>query len=196
MTVLFQPPDKAKETPASKLAGEVKQPPVKAEEKAAPGKDTPVKAGQETPPTKDAVPPAEAPPPLGSILQPALLLILILAVGAILIAWLKKTRDRTKGAVTLSAHDQLSAFRDSLDEGDMTDEEFKKVKALLAEKIRKPANPVTTALGPGVPPSPTDNDETVRTVSKDEPTNCTLVYTQLYSSRVCLMSQTRIELAA
>ena len=29
----------------------------------------------------------------------------------------------------------------------MTDEEFKKVKALLAEKIRKPAKPVTTAPG-------------------------------------------------
>ncbi|HQR07262.1 MAG TPA: hypothetical protein PLN21_10595 [Gemmatales bacterium] len=181
MTVLFQPPDKAKETPASKPAGELKQPPAKAEEKATRGKDAPVKGGQETLPSKDGVPQAEAkspdspiqPPPganlpakiqeqpkatplLGSILQPALLLIAILAIGAILIAWLKKNRDRTKGAVTLSAHDQLSAFRDSLDEGDMTDEEFKKVKALLAEKIRKPANPVTTAPGPAIPPSPTE----------------------------------------
>lgn len=181
MTLLSQPPEKSKESPASKPSGELKQPPVKAEEKAVPSKEAPVKTGQEATPPKDAVPPVEAiapevtihkapganvpakvqepvkaAPPLGSILQPALLLILILAVGAILIAWLKKSRDRTKGEVALSAHDQLSSFRDSLDEGDMTDEEFKKVKALLAEKIRKPANPVTTTPGTAVPPSPNE----------------------------------------
>ncbi len=180
MTVILQPPDKTKDTPPSKQPGESKQPPGKTEEKPAPGKEVPAKTGQESTPPKDAVPPAEAKlpdspiqpppganlpakvqeppkaaPPLGSILQPALLLIAILAVGAILIAWLKKSRDRSKGAVALSAHDQLSAFRDSVDEGDMTDEEFKKVKALLAEKIRKPANPVTTTPGPAAPPSPT-----------------------------------------
>ncbi|MFT3880995.1 MAG: hypothetical protein QM703_15195 [Gemmatales bacterium] len=181
MTVLLQHPDKTKESPASKSAGEIKQPPAKTEEKTAPSKEASAKTGQETLPPKDAVPPAEAKlpdspiqpppganlpgkvqeqpkaaPPLGSILQPALLLIGILVVGAILIAWLKKSRDRSKGAVALSAHDQLSAFRDSVDEGDMTDEEFKKVKALLAEKIRKPANPVTTTPGSAEPPSPNE----------------------------------------
>lgn len=181
MRVPLQPPEKSKDTLPSKQASESKEPPVKAGEKEVSSKETSVKTGQETAPGKEAVPSADAklpdspiqPPPgaalpgkvqeqpkastpIGSILQPALLLIAILAVGAILIAWLKKTRDRTKGAVTLSAHDQLSAFRDSLDQGDMTDEEFKKVKALLAEKIRKPANPVTTAPGSAVPPSTTE----------------------------------------
>ena len=50
------------------------------------------------------------------------------AVVAILIAWLKKNRDRTTGTVSLSVNDQLTAFRESMEQGDMTDEEFKKVK--------------------------------------------------------------------
>lgn len=94
---------------------------------------------------------------IGSILQPALLLILVLAVGAILIAWLKKNRDRTTGTVALSANDQLTAFRESMEQGDMTDEEFKKVKLLLSEKLRKPGSPVTTATEQAPPQKPTEN---------------------------------------
>lgn len=175
MTLPLQPPEKSKQPPSNKPGGDTKQVPAKIAEKSAPSKEVQGKTGQEAPSGKETAPPAEAkpveipaqPPPgaliavppkeqpknfeIGSILQPALLLIGILALGAILIAWLKKNRDRTTGTMTLSAHDQLSAFRDSLDEGDMTDEEFKKVKAHLTEKIRKPANAVTPAPGPSVP---------------------------------------------
>ena len=183
MTLLPQSPQKSNQPPSGKPGGDTKQVPAKTVEKVSSTKDASAKTGQEAPPSKDAAQPAEAKPPeiptqpppgaliavppkeqpknfqIGSILQPALLLIGILAVGAIMIAWLKKNRDRVAGVSALSAHDQLSAFRDSLDEGDMTDDEFKKVKALLAEKIRKPANPVTPAPGPSAPATPTENQQ-------------------------------------
>jgi hypothetical protein len=181
MTLLQQPPEKSKEIPPDKPGGEAKQPPAKTEEKTAPTKDVPAKTSQDEPPGKDVVAPpgvqpqdipAQLPPgariavpakdqpknfQIGSILQPALLLILVLAVGAILIAWLKKNRDRTTGTVALSANDQLTAFRESMEQGDMTDEEFKKVKLLLAEKLRKPGSPVASATAPAPTPKPTEN---------------------------------------
>lgn len=82
---------------------------------------------------------------IGSILEPALWLIGILAFGAILIAWLKKSKEKQLAGFSVSPHEQLTAFRDSMEQGDMTDEEFKKVKALLADKIRKPSQAVPPA---------------------------------------------------
>jgi len=181
MTLLHQPPEKSKEQAASKPSGESKPGPATTQEKTAPTKDIPGKTGQEKPLGKENAPPVDVqplniptqPPPgakievkpkdqhknfeIGSILQPALLLIGILTLGAIILAWLKKNRDRSTGAATLSANDQLSAFRESMEQGDMTDDEYKKVKALLAEKIRKPSNPVTTAPAPTTSPVPTEN---------------------------------------
>ena len=158
MTLLQQPPEKSKESQPDKPGGEAKQPPGK-------GAVPPVVVqpqdipAQLPPGAKIAVPAKDQPKnfQIGSILQPALLLILVLAVGAILIAWLKKNRDRTAGSLSLSANDQLTAFRESMEQGDMTDEEFKKVKLLLAEKLRKPGSPVTTATEPAPPPKPTEN---------------------------------------
>lgn len=169
MTALLLQNEKTKDTPPpEKPGGEAKQPPEKTQEKAS-GKDTPTQTGQDLPPKDAAQPPANqdqpvipiAPPPganqavkvqeppgkfqIGTILEPALWLIGILTAGALMIAWLKKNRDRPLGTVTLTANQQLTAFRDSLEEGDMTEDEFKKVKALLADKIRKPAKPVTAA---------------------------------------------------
>ena len=56
---------------------------------------------QPPPGAKIAVPPKEQPKnfQIGSILEPALWLIAILTVGAILMAWLKKNRDRTSRCV-------------------------------------------------------------------------------------------------
>jgi hypothetical protein len=187
MTPLYQPPEKSpqksKEAPTDKPGGDTNQPPAKTEEKAVSIKEVPHQSSQDQPPQKEAVPPLDikpqeipaqlppgaklaAPPKepaknfqIGSILEPALLLIGILAVGAILIAWLKKTRDRSAGAIALTAHDQLSAFRESMEQGDMTDEEFKKVKLLLAEKLRKPANPVTAATEQASTPKPADDQK-------------------------------------
>lgn len=99
------------------------------------------------------VPPKEQPKKfeIGTILWPSLLLIGMLAIGAILIAWLKKNKDRQLAGEQLSANDQLTAFRDSLDQGDMTDDEFKKVKALLSEKIRHPQQTAPPVQAPAPP---------------------------------------------
>lgn len=172
MTLTLQPPEKNKDSAAEKPVqekpgGEVKQNPAKTEDKPVPGKDTTTKTDalpnrqdkpqveQQQQPIIPLQPPPGAQIPVqpkepkkdfrvGAILEPALWLIAILALGAILLAWLKKNRDRQAGGIALTANQQLSAFRDSLEEGDMTEEEFKKVKAHLAEKIRQPAKPVTT----------------------------------------------------
>ncbi len=168
MTIAQQPPDKSTAVPPQK--NETK-PPLKTEGKTLPKDESPAKPGQETTPAKDTAPAGEpqqpvipfqqAPPAIavqqpkqppknfeiGSILFPALWLIGALALGAIMLSWLKKYRERNAGAFSLSANEQLSAFRQSMEEGEMTDDEFKKVKALLGEKLRKPANPVTTAPG-------------------------------------------------
>jgi hypothetical protein len=95
---------------------------------------------------------------IGSILVPALWLIGILTVGALLIAWLKKNRDRSFSALSISPHQQLSSFRDSMDEGEMTEEEFKKVKSHLAKKIKPPTitEPVP-APPPEKPVTPSQN---------------------------------------
>lgn len=170
MSLTYQPPEKQKteeqkNTPLKKPSG-TQLPAGKSGEKTTLGKEkqeAPAKQAEpeakETAPAKQPELPFNPPPganqgaapkppagqhQIGTILEPALWLIGILAVGAILIAWLKKSREKQAGIVAVNAHDQLTSFRQSVDEGEMTDEEFKKVKALLAEKIRKPVKPVTT----------------------------------------------------
>jgi hypothetical protein len=81
-----------------------------------------------------------APPPagiqFGDILIPALFLVAILVAGAFVLAWLKRNRQRGD-VVTTTASDQLATFRHAYEEGEMTPEEFKKVKARLTEKLRE-----------------------------------------------------------
>jgi hypothetical protein len=119
------------------------QPPAKIDSAPAPELQQPVIPLQPPPGAKLAVPPKQQPGnfQIGSILEPALWLIGILTVGALLIAWLKKNKERQLAGVSVSPHEQLSAFRDALEEGEMTEEEFKKVKSLLGQKI-KPGTPV------------------------------------------------------
>jgi len=85
------------------------------------------------------VPPPAAPGQFtfGTILIPALWLIGILVVGALILAWLRRSRQGTELAATTTATDQLAAFRNAYEEGEMTTDEFKKVKARLTEKLRE-----------------------------------------------------------
>jgi hypothetical protein len=130
------------------VAGKKDQQPVET----LPAPEVPV---QLPPGAKIAVPGPAAPAPgnfkIGSILEPALWLIGILTFGAILIAWLKKNKERQRDGFSVSPHEQLTAFRDSMEEGDMTEEEFKKVKAHLAAKIRPPAAPAPAPAAPTTP---------------------------------------------
>lgn len=159
------PPAKQEQPPGKDVPGKPSTAPGKVEQ-TAPGKaeapkPAPAKTGQElaTAPAKDEIVPQpvlplQTPPPaaqgvavapaaepfrIGSILQPALLLVAILVVGALILAWLKRSREKTEQlATTTTASDQLATFRHAYEEGEMSPEEFKKVKARLTEKLREP----------------------------------------------------------
>ncbi len=82
-------------------------------------------------------PPAPGQFTFGTILIPALWLIGILIVGALILAWLRRSRQGTELAATTTATDQLATFRHAYEDGELTTEEFKKVKARLTEKLRE-----------------------------------------------------------
>jgi hypothetical protein len=130
------------------------QPPAKLDTAPVPELQQPVIPLQPPPGAKLAVPPKQQPGnfQIGSILEPALWLIGILTVGALLIAWLKKNKERQLSGISVSPHEQLSAFRDSMEEGEMTEEEFKKVKSLLGQKLKPGAAVAPPATEPAVAP--------------------------------------------
>jgi hypothetical protein len=85
-------------------------------------------------------------------------LIALLLVGALVIYFVDRWRKRTR-AVSPPTNDQLAHFRSLYERGEMSAEEFDRVKALLAGQLRKemnvPAPPVPFAdLDPDVPDEP------------------------------------------
>jgi hypothetical protein len=94
---------------------------------------------------------------VGSILEPALWLVGALVILALILAWLKRYQQKDDLENRDSAHQQLAKFRMALDNGEMSEEEFRKVKSLLTEKIREaepnaPKKPSDVL--PGAPPEP------------------------------------------
>jgi hypothetical protein len=76
-----------------------------------------------------------------SLLDPQLLwatfaLIATLLLGALIFAWLDRWRKRTTEG-TLSPGEQLAAFRSSYDRGEMSQEEYERVRAKLAPQVRR-----------------------------------------------------------
>jgi hypothetical protein len=69
--------------------------------------------------------------------MPALALVALLVIGALILAWLKRSRQRDALTASTTASDQLATFRHAYEEGEMTPEEFQKVKARLSEKLRE-----------------------------------------------------------
>jgi hypothetical protein len=92
-----------------------------------------------------------------SLLDPQLLwamaaLIATLLLGALIFAWLDRWRKR--GARdTLTPADQLTAFRQSYERGELSQEEYERVRAKLAPKMRQQMNLPPTP--PTTGPSPT-----------------------------------------
>lgn len=79
---------------------------------------------------------------------PGLLLVAALLVGAIIIALASRFR-RAPRSGTMSASDQLAKFRSLYDKGQMTREEFDRIRARLGEQIRTEAElPAPAAPGP------------------------------------------------
>ncbi len=86
------------------------------------------------------------------LFRASLPLIGILLVGALIIYLADRWRRRTFQADSTSAADQLSHFRDLYRQGQISQEEYERVRVLLAGQLRKDFQvPVPT---PDVPPDP------------------------------------------
>jgi hypothetical protein len=84
-----------------------------------------------------------------------LYLVAALLVGAIIIAWAGRWR-RAPRSVAATASDQLAKFRSLYDKGQMTREEFERIRARLGEQIRSEADvPAPAPAAPGPQPAST-----------------------------------------
>jgi hypothetical protein len=91
----------------------------------------------------------------GGILMPALLLVGGILLAALVLLFIKKWNQQAPGDDT--AHDQLARFRDLYQHGEMSPEEYKRVHALLAGKIREESNvpqPQPLPKAPAAEPQP------------------------------------------
>lgn len=81
---------------------------------------------------------AEPPHQIGDVVQPTLWLVGLLILGAIGIGLLKKLhKPPSPPRPEEELHAQLAAFRSAHLRGEMTDEEFAKVKAMLVPKLKE-----------------------------------------------------------
>jgi len=92
-----------------------------------------------------------------SLALTGMLLAGVLLVGAMIVAWVGRAfkEDRKRGIC--SPEDQLSEFRNMLEAGELTPQEFEIVRRKLGRKIsnKEPAPPETPAgLTPSMPDSP------------------------------------------
>jgi hypothetical protein len=109
-------------------------------------------------------PPPARPP---SFLDPQLLwamvaLVATLLLGALIFAWLDRWRRRGDRD-TLTPVDQLTAFRQSYDRGELSQQEYERIRAKLAPKVRQqvnlPPKPEPKPIIPEMTKDETPNDE-------------------------------------
>jgi hypothetical protein len=85
-------------------------------------------------------------------------------VGALIIWWVDRWRKRSAGGQQ-SSGDQMTHFRDLYDRGELSPEEFQKIRGLLGERLRedldippappppeRPHDPPPDSVRPGPPP--------------------------------------------
>jgi hypothetical protein len=81
---------------------------------------------------------APAPHRIGAVVEPTLWLVSLLILGAVCIGILKKLqKPPAPPRPEDELHAQLAAFRSAHLQGEMTDEEFAKVKAMLVPKLKE-----------------------------------------------------------
>jgi len=86
----------------------------------------------------NAGPPRALPWHLG-FLWPTILLLAVILLGARVIVWLERWRRRSDSE-RLSANDQLAKFRELHNKGQLSQEEFERIRAHLSE-TPNPAEP-------------------------------------------------------
>jgi hypothetical protein len=107
-----------------------------------------------------------------SLLDPQLLwamvaLVATLLLGAVVFAWLDRWRKRGDRD-TLTPVDQLTAFRQSYDRGEISQEEYERIRAKLAPKVRQQVN---VSPKPTTKPSTADELPNDSKMTKDETLN-------------------------
>lgn len=81
------------------------------------------------------------------VLWPTFALVVLLLIAAVLLAWFDRWRRRQNEDVSSPA-DQLNDFRLSYERGELSADEYKRIKARLAPRIKQQLN---------VPPTPKDD---------------------------------------
>ena len=80
------------------------------------------------------------------VLWPTFALVVLLLIAALLLSWFDRWR-RQQNTDASSPADQLNAFRLSYERGELSADEYKRIKARLATRIKQQLN---------VPPTPKD----------------------------------------
>jgi len=84
---------------------------------------------------------------------PAMSLVAALLVGAVIIAFVRRWQQlQRRSSLSPSASDQLAQFRALHEQGRISEEEFRRLRAVLSEEIRK-ENALPPPPAPAVPPS-------------------------------------------
>ncbi|HLJ95022.1 MAG TPA: SHOCT domain-containing protein [Gemmataceae bacterium] len=89
-------------------------------------------------------------PPLwdARLLWLTLALVAVILIGALVLVWIDRWRKRA-GSERMSANDQLASFRELYEKGQLSQEEFDRIRALLSTQLRReldlPTTPPSTA---------------------------------------------------
>ena len=105
-----------------------------------------------------------------SLFDPRLLwatisLVAILLLGALVLAWFERLRKRAEQTV-LTPGDQLAAFRLSYERGELSQEEYERIRARLSPRLRQQLDLPAPPARRGKPGSP---DEPPPAVAPDNP---------------------------
>jgi len=89
------------------------------------------------------------------ILTTALYFVGALLIGALVITVVNRWRKKAAGSESLSAVDQLAHFRTLFEQGELSEEEFNQLRAVLGGKIRRKRGEAKhPELQPPEPPPP------------------------------------------
>ena len=71
------------------------------------------------------------------LFYPAMLMIAALLIGAVVIAFVRRWQQLQQRAVGTKASEQLAQYRLMFEKGQISEEEFKRLRAVLSEELRK-----------------------------------------------------------
>ncbi len=88
-----------------------------------------------------------------------LALIAVILLGVLILRWIERWRKRS-GSERLSANDQLASFRKLYEQGQLSQEEFERIRALLSLQLRQELGVPATSAGAAVEQKPETSEQT------------------------------------